>query len=444
MLNHQSLEIESFGARSFDVCSAIEAPREFNSWLCFASANPTNQLPLLKRLWGNDVSTPLLKASQLVNMCKKDTKFGGEGRYIIIKTTPIAGVSASFAQALANQDASNTVRMFVTHRKAYAVWSLQNDVIERTQGNANAVLEALKSEVDSARYAHARMMARFANGHGGGTVGQFAAAVNVATTSFTFRTETDVLGLEPGMKIWLSTADGSAATASVAADVRGAGLSSLTIASISGYTVTTTAAINTIAGATANDWVSVAGNYAAAMTGLRGYLPDTAPTAGDNFMGLDRSTTYVDRVAGYHVAGNGQPKLQTLEDAGAEGAMRNLSGEMVLVANPRTIRDIRKELGSEVIIEEVTDVKVGFKAIKILMQNGTVTLLSEPDAPTATSRLMRMSDFWLRSTDTVPKDITGQQGKLLVDYQDDARQGRLGAYGNFFHEEPGECIIITW
>lgn len=433
-----------FGPRVQDVCAPIEAPPEFNSWLCFASANDVNQLPLLKRLWGNDVSTPLLKASQLVNMAKKDTKFGGEGRYIIIKTSPIAGVSPSFTEALAGQNPSGTVRMFVPHRKAYAVWSLQNDLIERTQGNANAVLEALKSELDSARYAHARMMARFANGNGGGAVGQLAAAVNVATTSFTFRTETDVLGLEPGSRIWLASADGSSATASVAADVRGAGLTSLTVATISGYTVTTTAALNTQAGATANDYVILAGAYATAMTGLRGYLPDTAPTTGDNFMGLDRSTTYVNRVAGYHVAGNGQPKLQTLEDAAAEGALRNLSGEMVLVANPRTIRDIRKELGSEVVIEEVTDVKVGFKAIKILLQNGTATLLSEADAPVGTSRLMKMDKFFLRSTDTVPKDITGMGGKLLVDYSDDARQGRLGAYGNFFEEEPGECIIITW
>lgn len=409
-----------------------------------ASANPSNQLPLLKRLWGNDVSTPLLKASQLVNMCKKDTKFGGEGRYIVIKTTPIAGVSPVFAQALANQNPSATVRMFVTHRKEYAVWSLQNDIIERTQGNANAVLEALKSEVDSARYAHARQMARRANGNGGGSIGQLAAATNLAGTTFSFRNETDILGLEVGNVLWFSSADGSSATASVAADVRGAGLNSLTVTAISGYTVTVSAALNTIPGITANDFVSIAGAYAAAMTGLTGYLPSTAPTAGDNFFGLDRSTTYVDRVSGYRISGGGQAKLQTLEDAWAEAANRNLMGDTVLVANPRTIRDIRKELGTEVIIEEVTDVKVGFKAIKLLSQNGTTTILSEPDAPVSTSRLMRISDFWLRSTDTIPKDITGQGGKLLVDYQDDARQGRLGAYGNFFHEEPGECIVITW
>lgn len=433
-----------FGPRVHDVCGAIEAPPEFNSWLCFAAANDQNQLPLLKRIWGNNVSEPLLKASQLVNMAKKDTKFGGEGRYIIIKVSPIAGVSSDFAEALAGQEASGTVRMFVPHRKAYAVWSLQNDIIERTQGNANAVLEALKSEVDSARYALSRMIARYANGHGGGTIGQLAAATNVALTTFTFRQETDVLGLEVGQYIWLASADGSSSTASIAADVRGAGLTKLRVTGISGYTVTVNAALNTMAGATANDFVSLAGNYTRALSGLRGYLPDTAPTTGDSFNGLDRSTTYTDRVAGRHVSGNGQPKLQTLEDVWAEAANFGIDGELVLICNPRDIRDIRKELGSDVFIEDVENVKVGFKAPKLLTQSGVVTMLTEKDCRPGVSRLMRISDFWLRSTDTVPKDITGAGGKLMVSYTDDARQGRLGAYGNFFHENPGEAIIVTW
>lgn len=433
-----------FGTRTRDVCAPIDGPPEFNSWLCFASANDTNQLPLLKRLWGNNVSEPLLKASQLVNMCKKDTKFGGEGRYIVIKVSPIAGVSSDFQEALAGQDASGTVRMFVPHRKVYAIWSLQNDIIERTQGNNNAVLEALKSELDSARYAMARMIARYANGHGGGTIGQLAAATNVATNTFTFRTELDVLGLEVGNNIWLSSADGSSPTASIAADVRGAGLTKLRVTAINNKTVTVNALLNTQAGATANDYVSLAGNYTRAFSGLRGYLPDTAPTAGDNFMGLDRSTTYVDRVAGRRVSGSGQPYLQTLEDVWTEAANFSIDGELVLICNPKDVGNIRKEMGSSVIIDDVENVKVGFKAPKLLTQTGVVTILSEKDCRPGVSRLMKISDYWLRSTDTVPKDVTGMSGKLLTAYDDDARQGRLAGYGNFFHENPGDAIVITW
>jgi hypothetical protein len=412
-----------------------------------ASATVTNQTPLLKRIWGPDVSTPMLKASQVLNQCKKDTKFYGEGKYIVFKVAPIAGGSATFSEALVAQAPSIPVRMFLQHRKEYQVWTIQNDLIERSKGNTGAVLEAVKSELDSARYAHARAMARRANGKA--AVGQLATTTNLATNQFTFRDDVNVIGLEPGAVIVFSLDDGTG--------ISPLGLLPSTatpekkkVSAISNRTVTVTnldgsaTTLNTVPGLTTAGFVHRSGDYAVAMVGLMDYLPETAPAPGGSFLGLDRGATYTDRVAGYRVSGSNQPKLQTLEDAAAEGALRNLTGDFVLVANPMTIRDIRKELASDVIISNVGDAKTGFKAIQILLQSGTCTLLSEPDAPTTSSRMMDAKKFVLRSTDTVPKDITNNNGQLLTDYQDDAKQGRIGAYGNFELSDPGECIVINW
>jgi hypothetical protein len=421
-----------------------------------SSANTSSETPLSKRLWGNKVAEPMYKASRLLNMCKKDTTFGTiEGRYIVFKVAPIAGSSPTFGDALANQAPSVKVRMLVQHRTEYAVFSIQNLVIEQTRGKANAMLEALSSEMDSARTTFSRSMARTVNGNGGGAIGQLSASENTATAIITFRNELDILGLEVGMKLVFASDDGSGPSASPA-NIRNTGSvpDLATVVSISGTSATLSfanagatlaAGIN---GITVNDYVFRPGAYMRAMTGIRGYLPDSAPTSGDSFFGLDRSTTNTDRVAGYHISGGGASKLETLERAGEEGMLRGLNGDdMVLLANPRVVRLIRQELMTARMLteEDVTpETKVGFKAIKFLMQNGTCTILNEPDAPVSTSRLFRVSDFYLRSTDTVPKDITNNKGELLTDFTDDARQGRLGGYGNFFHENPGESIVITW
>jgi hypothetical protein len=73
-----------------------------------------------------------------------------------------------------------------------------------------------------------------------------------------------------------------------------------------------------------------------------------------------------------------------------------------------------------------------------------VTVLSEVDVPQGYGWMLDSSDLTLRTAGDFPEDITDSSGGLLVDFQDDAKQGRLGAYGNFFRDNPGETIIITW
>jgi hypothetical protein len=87
--------------------------------------------------------------------------------------------------------------------------------------------------------------------------------------------------------------------------------------------------------------------------------------------------------------------------------------------------------------------KYSFKAVRIDSQIGELTLLPEVYVPRGYAWLLDTSQIYLRSTDTVPKDISGSGG-LLTDYTDDARQGRLGAYFNFFFENPGAHVIISW
>ena len=415
-----------------------------------SQANTTNQLPLLKRLWGTKVAEPMYKACKLLAMVQKDTNFVGEGRYVIVSTTPVAGVSADFPSALASQAASVNVRFFVSHRKEYAVWSLQNDVIERTKNDAGAVLQVVKNEVDKARRAFSRRMAGRMYGGAGGIACQLATTTNLASTTAVVTSRSDLAYIDKNMQLEFSSANGSAATASRNADLRGgANPVFLTVNSVDrdAGTFVTSALLNTVPGITTSDFVASRGDYANAMTGVQGWNPITKPTTGDNFFGYDRSADDVQRVSGVRIVGSGRTKLEVIEDAAAEAKLNGLEdGDLTLVVSPLDMASLRKELLSmgNIPLEDVRTPVLGFKAIMLQTQVGEVKLLAETWVPKGFAWMLDASQIYLRTTSEIPKEITGQNGGLLTDFTDDARQGRLGGYGNFTFENPGAHVIITW
>jgi hypothetical protein len=409
-----------------------------------ASADTTNKLSLLKRLWGSKVADPAYKASKLLSMCKKDTKFGGEGKYVIIAVTMVASGSSTFADALAAQQAAQEVRFFVPHKKQYVLWSLQRDVINRSQGDANAVMAVVKRELDAARKKWGRMSARRVYGKQGGQIAQLnnaSTSANVAQLS----SRSDIAAFERNMQIEFANDDGTPAVPAGTLKSGGTPVR-LTVQSVNRSlgTVTFDANLNTVPGITTTSRLFWRGDYANVMTGLRGWNPESDPSPGESFFGLDRTAIDINRVSGIRVPAAGT-MLETLEDAGQEAVLQGMSSadSLVLAINPIDLGKLRKELGANVQPYDV-NASVGFKAIKISTQAGDVTVLSEVDVPQGYGWMLDSSDLTLRTAGDFPEDITDSSGGLLVDFQDDAKQGRLGAYGNFFRDNPGETIIITW
>ena len=89
------------------------------------SASVTNNANLLKSLWGTQVADPLYKLSKFAASIKKDTKFTGDGRYVVVTVAPTAGGSSDFDQALANQAPTTEVRFFVTRKTEYQIASMK-------------------------------------------------------------------------------------------------------------------------------------------------------------------------------------------------------------------------------------------------------------------------------------------------------------------------------
>jgi hypothetical protein len=410
------------------------------------SATIVNQVNILKRLWGSGVSDPMYKASRFLGAIKKDTKFGGEGRYVIVDISPTAGGSSSFSEALANQDATTTERFFVTHRKEYQVFSIQGDLIARSQGDKNAVVEGLKHQTEKARYAHARAMAHRAWGHGGGALGVISAGSNVATATITLATPSNIVAFEKGM--WLQASDDAGNAASPAGTLDGG--RKVQIGAVDRETGSLTLASglwNQIAGIATGDFLFRAGDYGAAMTGAQGWAPQTAPSAGESFFGVDRTTKDVVRTSGIRVGGNGQPKLQTLLDMTAQAQVNGAMYEGAqCYVNPLDFRDIAKERESARVIEgKSRDGRVGFKSLEVIGNSGAFNVVSETDVPQGFAWLLNVDEIYLRTAGDCPRNLNWDTGRMFLPaHDDDALQGRLGCYGNIFFENPGEAVIGTF
>lgn len=406
-----------------------------------ASATTSNKLSLLKRLWGSKVAEPMYKKCKFANMVKKDTKFGGEGKYVIIALTSSAGGATNFTDALATQGASKEMRFFVTHKKEYVVWSLQRDVIKRSMGDANAVMEVLKRELEAARKKFDIRFAKRIYGKHGGSIARMS---TYSTTTATIANRSDMAAFEKDNQYGFASDDGSAASP---AGLRNSGSVPVyrTVASVNrrASTVTFTETLATVPAITTTDYVFWRGDYADVMTGLRGWNPESDPSASESFFGYDRTTEDMQRVSGIRVAA-AATMLETIEDAAAELSLHGVSGEnMALLINPLDCAKLFKEMGSNRVEYEVS-ATVGFKAVKIATMVGEVSVISETWVPQGYGWIVDAGQITVRTAGDLPDDLTDDAGGLLIDHSDDAKQGRIGGYGNIFFDNPGENAIITW
>ncbi len=406
-----------------------------------SSANTTNQLPLLKRLYGKDLAVPFYKKSKLLNKITKDTTFGGEGRHVAVSVSPTAGGSATYVDAAASMAASQDQRFFVTHRKEYQLWSIQNDLIARTNGDKNAIVQAVKKETDRAMYSFWRSMSRRLWGNGGGAIGQFAAAVNVATTAASLRQRTDILGVENGAQHEFALDDGSA-TSPLG---RLGAPTQLTVSAVDrdAGSWTYSAVINTVSGATADAYIFRRGDYGAAMTGIKGWNPISDPSGGESFMGVDRTLYDIARTSGVRFAASGGSREETLIDAMAEADINGISEYDRWSLNSKDYAELLKELGSKRERDSASDGTMSYRMLEVYGADGPVEVVSEPDVPRGYAWLHKTSDLALRTAGECPM-MLNETGKLRDAASDDAKEGRIGCYGNIFNENPGNAVILTW
>lgn len=367
---------------------------------------------------------------------RNDEKFGGNNARISVRYSMPQGGSCTFATAQANKSTTETVGFTLTRRRDYQVAGISGEAIAAGEGEENTIYNALKGEMDGSLRNISRSMNIQLYRNGGGARGRGDGAYSVAGTVITLATPSDITNFEVGMFIQLGSTDGTSGS------VRsGGGLGSgqrivLALNRIAG-TITLDAAVNTITGAANTDYIFRHGDFGACVSGLLAWLPTTAPTAGDNFFGVDRSVDTV-RLAGTTFNGNGGNKEETLIDAIA--LVSREGGEIDCCAvNPLDRADIVKSLGSKATYEPVksTDGTIGYKALIIEGEDGPVRVFADVSCPRNNFFLLQEDTWVVKSAKAAPRYLKDDGPEFLRETTADGYEWRMGAYWQIGCEAPG-------
>ncbi len=377
--------------------------------------------------------------SPLVALLRKRTDFAGDYIKVPVRYAPQSG-SHTFATAKSNKNPSAYKRFEVTRAKDYAIGGIEIEAL-RAAKDKGSVADGLRIETEALTYAMWRSLANGIYRNGGGARAQVASGM--ASSTITLSNADDIVFFEAGMYL-----DGSAADGTSGAATTGGTNSKIVSIDRSAGTLTNSGAANWnaatgINGLLANWYLFRQGDFGLSLKGLGGWLPTTAPTAGDSFFGVDRSTDTV------RLAGNRISAQASIESTLLEGMrMTFREGGMVdhIFMNPLRFKELVESLGSKVQYQNVQspDVpKVGFKAVTIVGQNGEAKIISDPNCPTTLAYGLKLDTWELASLGDLVAIQDDDGNKMLRDSDGDSVEIRMASYRNLICKAPGYNFVAT-
>ena len=379
------------------------------------------------------VENMVYQDNPLLALMSKYEQFGGKNLPIPIIYGNPQGRSASFSNAQSNKSSSQLKDFVLTRAKDYSLASIDNETLEASKGNANAFLEAATVEIDGAIHSAARSLAISMYRKGSGSIGQLSATSGV-TTTITLADVESVTNFEKGMTLVLSTADGGGSVKAGTTVVTGIDRDLGTV------TVATSMASFTPAGAV-SDFVFVQGDYDAKIKGLQAWLPDTAPTSGDNFFSVDRSSD-VTRLAGIRFDGSAMPIEEALISAASRVAREGGKPTHCFMSYSK-YADLEKALGSKIqYIDMKVNAEIMFRGIQINGPRGPIKVVPDQNCPNDRAFMLEMDVWKLYSLGKAPKILDTDGLKMLRDSNADSVEVRIGYYGQVGCRAPGRNANI--
>lgn len=344
------------------------------------------------------------------------------------------GRSHTFASAQGNATESESIKFLMTRTRNYGIVTIDAELMQASKNDLGAFAEARKVEIDS-------MLEEMGNSAGFGLfnngVGNRAQVINIATDTLTLDDPTKTRFFSVGMTIRAVSNDTSGGTLrtgtfpTVIAVDRQAGTIELNAGGVAAHT-----------GFVVNDFIHQEGDFNAEISGLRGWLPLTAPSGGDNWFGVDRSVD-VDRLAGVRLNTPANPIHENLTTL-AELIKANNGNVSHAFINHTKYTELAFELGSKVEYATGGQGNVNFTGIRIYTSAGSFMVYPDPDCPVDRGYCLTMSTWVLRHLNEFPH-IVDDDGKTSLRITDaDGIEIRARAWGNLVCNAParnGVCAL---
>lgn len=401
----------------------------------------------LKEYYSQDrVENLVYKKNPFLALVPKQPKFPGKNLPVPLIYGNPQGVNSQFTTAQTRAGSTNTkVGQFtLTRVKKYGIAVIDGETLKASQDDEGAFIEAATTEIDGVINATTRRVAVDLMRAGWGKVGVLANS-SFATTVATLVTAEDAVNFEIGQQIEFAASE-SAST------LRAAGPLTVTAVDRSAGTVTFSANLNTVTAIAQNDVMFISGDRENSATptrrcvaGLQAWLPQTAPSSGESFFGLDRSVDPT-RLAGQRLSAVGVP----LEESLVEGSVligREGGKATHAFMSYKGWSQLQKALGTKVMYDMVSSssrADIAFKSIVLNGPDGEIRVIADQNCPGDTIFLLQLDSWKLASIGPVISTIDDDGQDILRVYNADQVESRNGFYGNLFCQAPGFNCTIKW
>lgn len=396
---------------------------------------------LTKRLYPKGIDEILYKKSPAWGMITKWKGFSDEAKFLVWKFATGGGSSSVFANAQANKGVSSFKRPLITRTKEYALASMDGEMLDATDANSERLAETFKVAMDDALYNIQSSLSYSMFRNGGGARGQLLASSSGAgTTQITLTSSSSAQGLEKGMWVNSAPTDGTSGSVRV-------GKAQITAVDRTSGAVklTTSAAWSTlIPGMTDGDYLFRDGDFGNVIKGFQAWVPDAAPSPGENYFGIDRSSDT--RLYGLRYAPSSGNIEEILVAANALAVEAGSEPDLVIL-NPLDMANLVNQLGSKRTIpidaKSADKPSIGYRGVMLNGASGPLTVLSDPKCQRYKAWMLTQETWEIWSLKDVPRVLNRDGQETLREASADADELRLGGYLQMVCTNPNANVNIT-
>lgn len=423
-----------------------------------AAATVANVPQILKNIWQDDIFNFMYSEQPHYGLLTKDTGWDGLSQLITVQYGGVAGVSSVFEKAKVDKTPPKFAQMTIKTNDLFGLWSVDHKLITLSRNQRGALVRALVNSTETAMTKLKRRTCQLLWRNGGGSFGAISALSTTTLTNdtITLKDINDVRGFDVDDVLEFSLDDGYYASAGVL----GGTAKVLSIDEDAGKLVCDIA-LGNIAGLTTGAFIFHEGDYNNVFKGWPAYVTLNKPGASDAFgSGTEPSsiwgmttTTFPTRLAGSRFTGSNLMVAESIKKALATASRRSIKTTHLFMS-PEVFNDLEMSLqGQKRYVDEKTGT-VGYTALEFTTQSGKmVKAYADADIPKTRDGLSKvvwgvnLDQAKFHTADEFPMwlaNVAGRADKFMTEQNANATEGRLGGYGQFYTDAPGQSWNLTF
>lgn len=365
----------------------------------------------------------------LLSLLRKEGGFSGLSHIVAIGHGNNMGVSSVFGTAQTNADTTKGEQFSITRARKFGVGAIDNESAAAAGDDKGSFVRMVTTQMDSTVDELGHRLAIAVYGDGSGQIGRVS---SVGGGVITLTYPDDTRNFSKGQVIRGNpNRTGNSGTLSAAAGT-------VTAVDEDAGTVTYS---GTITGIAANDYLYMDGDYDADIKGLGAWIPLTAPTGGDSFFGVDRSTA-PQRLAGYRVTTTTSSIEENFKKLGAK--IRRAGGRPKhAFLSPMNWNTLQNNLEDRIVRDEGGDAVFGKDSLVMATPAGMVRVYSDPECPPDRGFMLDLNTWYLKHLGPGMPHICDEDGlRMLRDNDTDGVEYRFRYWGQLVCTAPGYNGVI--